>query len=81
MVDGKPQVYEINTNPSLVRAASKHPFPIRVQAGELVYKQRHQAYLAMDTVADGPPVEIPTPPELAKQRRRYRLAPGHQWMP
>ena len=80
-VGGRPQVYEINTNPSLLPPATTHPFPIRVKSGEEVYRQRREAYLAMDTVAGGPPVEIPVPPELAAQRRRHRLAPGHQWMP
>lgn len=80
-VGGRPQVYEINTNPSMIPTSTDHPFPIRVKAAEHVERQRREAYLALDTVAAGPPVDVPAPPELATRKRRYRLAPGHQWMP
>jgi len=80
LVKGRPEAYEINTNPS-IEPTPEHPFPIRVEAGKLSYDGQLAAIRALDTVAGGAPIEIAPHPDTAKHQRRWRLAPGYQWMP
>lgn len=79
LVDGRPQVYEINTNPMYDRVAV-HPFPIRVQASRLFDERYEQALMAIDTPEGGKPVEIDDE-QLVLQRRRDRWVIKTRWTP
>ena len=57
LVDGKVEVYEINTNPTVV-FPKEHPFPVRLQSGELSKKLYRQALAAIDAPASGRIVDI-----------------------
>lgn len=80
LVHGRPEIYEINSNPAILRA-EKHPVPIRLQAAKLCRERLIAAVRNLDTPAGGPPIEIKSHPLLRKRPRRLRFAPGYQWMP
>lgn len=71
IVGGRPQVYEINMNPTIARQ-SKHPSPLRRQADALFFERLGAAYRAIDSPS-GPSISLDADPILAKQRRRDRL--------
>ncbi len=50
IVGGRPQIYEINTNPE-VKFGSNHPFPQRVESGRLSKANYLAALKAIDTAA------------------------------
>jgi hypothetical protein len=47
VVDGRPQIYEINTNPS-IRSPEPHPFPIREENSRIVWRRYLEALAAVD---------------------------------
>jgi len=58
LVDGKVQVYEINTNPS-VKPGGVHPSPQRIQSERLAWTRFIEALHSLDDGAQvGPPVRI-----------------------
>ena len=58
LVGGRPQVYEINTNPS-VKPGGEHPSPQRVQSQQLAWARFIEALHTLDGGAQaGPPVRI-----------------------
>ena len=57
LVDGRPQVYEINTNPTIAMIR-KHPFPVRIAASRLFEEKFVAALAAIDTPAGGPPIKM-----------------------
>jgi hypothetical protein len=77
MVNGKPQVYEINTNPA-INVLRKHPYPIRLQAFQEVHSALQKALAAVDTPS-GPRFVIKNP-LLAAQRRYDRWMTGARWI-
>lgn len=56
MVGGRPEVYEINTNP-MIGTVDHHPFPIRVEAARIAFERLLEAFEAIDTPA-GPRILI-----------------------
>ena len=50
IVKGRPQIYEINTNPE-IKFGSNHPFPQRVESGRLSKANYFEALKAIDTEA------------------------------
>lgn len=80
LVDGRPETYEINSNPAIFET-SEHPFPIRVEAAKLSHERLLAAFAALDTPSGGQPIIIKPHPLTVTHIRRWRLAPGYQWMP
>lgn len=79
MVGGRPQVYEINTNPNHGRVR-EHPFPIRLETDRLFQAALLDAFAAIDTPEAGGSVEIRGWP-LSEQRRRDRWMLQPRWTP
>ncbi|MEX0654536.1 MAG: hypothetical protein WD534_04770 [Phycisphaeraceae bacterium] len=78
LVDGQPQVYEINTNPAL-RRPTTHPYPIRLEAARLAFDQLADAFAAIDTPAVG---RVAIDDDLlAQQRRHDRYMTLSRWTP
>ena len=80
LVRGRPEIYEINTNPMIERSGAFR-FPARAQAAQLSQMAYDKAMLALDTPQRGRRVRISRPEIWRKARRRKRLAPGYGWMP
>lgn len=79
LVDGKPQVYEINTNPNY-GPVIEHPFPQRIEAGRRVEQALLDALVAVDNPLGGCAVRIGGwPLEQQRSRDRWFLAP--RWTP
>ncbi|MFA5081523.1 MAG: hypothetical protein WC474_03115 [Hydrogenophilaceae bacterium] len=78
LVAGVPQVYEINSNPTLGRVL-EHPDPSRVQAGRL-WEQNFVAALAAIDSPSGPAVLVQDR-KLTRQRRRDRFMFRSRWLP
>jgi hypothetical protein len=79
LVGGRPQVYEINTNP-MVSPVAAHPSPLRVEAAQHCERCFEQALQAIDTSAAGPPVAVDDD-VLVGQRRVNRWMSFARWMP
>ena len=79
LVDGAPQVYEINSNPML-GVIDKHPFPIRIKASELFYERLFDAFSVIDTDSTGSPVKIDDE-ILVRQRSTDRWVFRGRWHP
>lgn len=79
LVDGLPQVYEINSNPMLHRAED-HPFPIRLKTDALFFTRLEEAFVALGTPTAASDVAIDDE-VLAQQRRRDRLMTRARWTP
>lgn len=77
LVDGKPQIYEINTNPT-ISPLTEHPFPVRLDSDRDAYDQYHAAMAALDTPAGGKPWRLDSD-LLAAQRSRDRLVAQARW--
>lgn len=78
LVGGRPQVYEINTNPTLAMVR-KHPFPIRIAAGRL-FEERFVAALA---TIDTPPTDETIKVKgtvLREQREHDRWMTKGRWV-
>jgi len=78
MVAGRPQVYEINTNP-MIKQIGDHPFPIRAEAGRLAFQKLVEAFEAIDTPS-GSYIRI-WDVDLGRQIRRDRLMITPRWTP
>jgi hypothetical protein len=79
LVDGRPQVYEINTNPNLKRLTS-HPVPLRLEAARQFDAALVEAFAALDTREGGPPV-LCDEEALGQQRRHDRWLWKTRWVP
>ena len=79
LVDGRPQVYEINTNPNLKRLAA-HPVPLRLEAARWFDAALIDALAALDTPEGGPPV-LCDDDALAQQRGHDRWLLKARWVP
>lgn len=77
IVAGEPQVYEINTNPSIGRVLS-HPDPSRIQSARK-WEQNFVAALAEIDSPHGSPVK-PNDRLLGKQRRRDFWMTRSRWV-
>lgn len=76
MVDGQPQIYEINSNPTIGRALV-HPDPNRIESSRIAEQLFSEALCAIDS-APGPSVRM-MDATLAKQRRKDRFRLGSRW--
>lgn len=78
LVGGRPQVYEINTNPtfSVVR---QHPFPVRLSSGRL-FEERVAAALAAVDTSDGGDTILLKGKVLREQRRHDRWMTKGRWV-
>lgn len=76
VVNGRPQIYEINTNPEVKFGSSAHPFRQRVQSTELTKQLYFDALQAIDTPGgDILPIDIrKADSDLADAARRSRNA-------
>jgi hypothetical protein len=79
MVQGRPQVYEINTNPS-IKSVTSHPFPIRVETARLGMEQMRRAFAAIDAVAAPRWIALDDR-VFARERRKNRWTFGTRWVP
>lgn len=77
MVAGEPQVYEINTNPSIGRVLS-HPDPSRIQSSRIWERNFVEALAAIDSPG-GAPARLDER-ILAKQRRRDLWMTRSRWV-
>ncbi|HEY3146124.1 MAG TPA: hypothetical protein VGJ75_07225 [Dongiaceae bacterium] len=78
LVGGRPQVYEINTNPTIV-TIRRHPFPIRISASRLFEERLAAALTAIDTPAAGAPIKVKGT-VLREQRRHDRWMTKGRWV-
>jgi hypothetical protein len=81
LVDGRPETYEINTNPMIDRLGWTHPFPDRIAAVELARARYLEAVKALDTTNAGARVKIPVTGPRAMVRRGRGAAPAYLWTP
>lgn len=79
LVEGRPQVYEINSNPSQGRML-EHPFPIRIKASELFLERLEDAFCEIDSDGSGADIKIDEE-VLARQRVRDRWVVRSRWVP
>ncbi len=77
MVDGRIQVYEINSNPFYGKSLKQHPYATRLQTAALIDKYLAEALQAID-VATGRAARIKDP-LLARQRLKD-LRPAPDWL-
>jgi len=78
VVEGRPQIYEINTNPK-VKRVQEHPFPVRMESGRFAFDQLVQAFEAIDTPTGGR-IRIHDS-RLRQQLRRDLLMTRPRWTP
>lgn len=78
LVGGRPQIYEINTNPT-IGILKQHPFPIRIKADKLFQAKFAAALARIDSPAGGNPVRIKSS-VLEEQRRRDRWMTKSRWV-
>jgi hypothetical protein len=76
LVGGRPQVYEINTNPSFGRLR-EHPYPIRLASFRLVLERLQDALAEIDGPASGAPIPLPDTRPL--KRRLLHLWWTREW--
>lgn len=79
LVDGRPQVYEINTNPML-DPLDEHPFPIRLETDALFFDLLTDAFCGIDSEGGGAPVALDDE-ALTGQRKRDRFVLRGRWLP
>lgn len=81
LVGGRPEIYEINTNPSMEGFGDfDHPFEDRRKAIEFSERAYIDALTALDTPT-GDVVGIKRPQTFTPRSRLRRLLPGYQWTP
>jgi hypothetical protein len=78
LVDGSPQIYEINTNPT-IGIIKKHPFPIRLVADRLFQTKFAAALARIDTPSGLERVRIKST-VLKEQRRHDRWMTRSRWV-
>jgi len=78
MVGGRPQIYEINTNP-MIGIIDKHPFPIRLAADKLFQTKFAAALARIDTPPSSERVPIKSS-VLKEQRKRDRWMTKGRWV-
>ena len=72
LVDGRVEVYEINTNPTVL-FPDEHPFPVRLQSGDLSKKLYRQALAAIDAPASDRKVGLSALLEGEKIQRERKV--------
>jgi hypothetical protein len=79
LVCGQPQVYEINTNPSL-QAVTSHPFASRIEAARIAFERLEDPFVGIDTPAGGQRVKLDLE-EFKVQRYHDRWKTRSSWTP
>jgi hypothetical protein len=79
LVDGREQVYEINTNP-MVAYQKDHPIPLRMQSDALFFERYFDAVAAIDSPGTGARVVLDDD-LLVAQRQRDRWMTRARWLP
>jgi hypothetical protein len=79
LVNGKVEVYEINTNPNNSRILD-HPFPLRVDTDALFHQRLAEAMQGVDTTPGGDPIRLDHP-DLVSQRKRDGFLTRPRWTP
>lgn len=79
IVDGAPQVYEINTNPS-ISLIDDHPFEIRLKTDAIFNERFVRAFKTLDSPDSKGMLKV-NHPDLEKQRKRDRFVVHHRWTP
>ena len=80
LVDGRPEIYEINTNP-MMHAAVSHPFADRAEALRICREALPAGFQDLDTGSGGPEIKIAPADHLSRKGRKHRLFPGYLWLP
>lgn len=78
IVDGRPQVYEINTNPT-IGTVREHPFPVRLAADKLFQSKFAAALAGIDTPASSDRVPVKSS-VLKEQRKHDRWMTRGRWV-
>lgn len=78
---GRPEFYEVNTNPDIGMGAAQPDSPARRESMKLSKRQLLDAIAALDSPERGPPVRIAPHPALGKPGWRRWLWPGYSWKP
>jgi hypothetical protein len=78
LIAGRPEIYEINTNPKFEAPMAEHPFAVRLESQALVVRAYHEAMAAIDDIGGGRKVKLDDP-LLAKQRRYSLKSFGVVW--
>ncbi len=81
IVNGRPEFYEINTNPKIHSDKIEHPFPDRVEAARLSNQLYMEAMAALDKEDSGGWIKHELPETYKMKRWTHRLIPGYQWSP
>ncbi|GHC64572.1 hypothetical protein [Neogemmobacter tilapiae] len=68
MVDGRPEIYEVNSNPAFSFPPDDHPSPARRQSGAISRQQLLDAFRALVPQTDGPEVDLRDLPLWPKHR-------------
>lgn len=76
LVSGRPQVYEINTNPSMGRLR-EHPYPIRLASFRRALEQLQEALAEIDGPASGAAIALPDARPL--KRRLVHFWKSREW--
>lgn len=71
LVAGRPQVYEINTNPQ-IGTARQHPDPARSDTIRYCEQRLHAAFAAIDMVGSAARISVEPHPRHAKRLRKQR---------
>lgn len=79
LVGGRPQVYEINTNP-LIKAPQSHPVKERVQSYAIVHDRLVTAFAELDDASSAGHVDISVDPVVRSGLRSW-LAADRSWRP
>ncbi|WP_420391771.1 hypothetical protein [Acuticoccus sp.] len=80
VVDGRPEIYEINTNP-MVSLKADHADPARSEALRLTLDGYLAAMRRLDDTPAGPRVRLAQPELFRAVGRRWHLVPGYGWTP
>jgi len=81
IVEGRPEIYEINTNPMTPGRSRGTYASLRAEAIEAAIKLYHQALDDLPDTAPGPKICIPRAPTLITKHAHKRIFPGYQWTP
>ncbi|QDU94591.1 hypothetical protein [Lignipirellula cremea] len=70
---GQPQIYEINTNPTIPSPCLEHPSPVRLETSRLARAQLLEAFQEIDGPMTGKSIQLAHPPSLRQRIQRPSL--------
>ena len=80
VINGAPQIYEINTNPDVV-IFEEHPFPIRLESQAIISERFVAAMQTLDCPLDRGQKIALDHPSLVRQRKEDWLVLRERWIP